>query len=365
MQDNSNRLHEILGLMLQSEASDLHLSARSVPVVRRDGRLEKLSYDLLTDKEVEELAYGIMHPQQRIVFDQQHSLDMAFALSESERFRVNVYRERGHVAIAIRRLDHYFHTFEDLHLPPQLAEFSKLRDGLVLITGPAGSGKTTTLATLIHQINCSRACHIVTIEDPIEYLHQNEKSLIHQREVNTDVHNFPDAVRSAMREDPDVILVGEMRDLETIRASITAAETGHLVFSTLHTGDAVGALERMVGVFPGSEQDAVRMELSMVLRAVVAQRLLPLKEGTGRIPAIEILQVIPAVAHLIRSGKPAQIYSAIETGTALGMRTMEQSLAELILKGQVRSEDARRLARDVRTLENRLKSLGVPVSGVN
>jgi twitching motility protein PilT len=254
-------------------------------------------------------------------------------------------------------LDDTFRSFEALHLPPQLKELTALRDGLVLVTGPTGSGKSTTLATMINAINTGRSGHILTIEDPIEYVHRHRKCLVHQRELYTDVPAFADAVRAALREDPDVILVGEMRDLATMRAAITAAETGHLVFSTLHTADAVGALDRMIGLFPGNEQDSIRQQLSMVLRAVVAQRLLARKDGQGRVPAVEILKVTPAVAHLIRTNKPSQIYSAIETGAALGMQTMEQALAALNVQGLIDEVFARQMARDGRSFEDRRQRL--------
>ncbi len=335
--------------------SDLHLSSGALPMLRRNGRLEPLSRTMISEMEMQEICRELLHSEQAITFKREHTVDLAISLESGERFRVNVFRELGRTAMAIRRLDERFRTFEELHLPMQLAELADLRDGLVLVTGPTGSGKTTTLATLIHQINCSRACHILTVEDPVEYIHQNELGLVHHRELYSDVRSFPEAIRSALREDPDVILVGEMRDLETMRAAITAAETGHLVYSTLHTGDAVGAIERMVGLFPGDEQQGIRQQLSMVLRSVVAQRLLPGVEGNGRIPAIEILHITQAVGHLIRSGKSSQIYSAIESGSGLGMQTLEQSLAELSAKNLIRPEDARRIARDPDTFDERFR----------
>jgi len=350
------RLEQFSGFLrecLRLGASDLHLSSGAYPMVRKNGRLESFSDTMISEIEMKEMCREILHEEQAITFSREHNVDLAMSLESGERFRINIFRELGRTAMAIRRLDDRFRTFEELHLPAQLAELADLRDGLVLVTGPTGSGKTTTLATLIHQINCTRACHILTVEDPVEYIHQNQQSLIHHRELYSDVRSFPEAVRAALREDPDVILVGEMRDLETMRAAITAAETGHLVYSTLHTGDAVGAIERMVGLFPGDEQQGIRQQLSMVLRAVVAQRLLPAVDGNGRIPAIEILYVTQAVGHLIRSGKSSQIYSAIESGSSLGMQTLEQSLAELAISNLIRPEDARRVARDPETFDQR------------
>lgn len=345
----------LLRQCVEYQASDLHLSANNPATFRIQGRLEVPHEKIYSGDFLEELAHGQMEDQQREIFSQDHTLDLATSIDTGERFRVNIYRERGQIAYAIRQLEQTFRKLEDLHLPVQLGDLSELRDGLILVTGPTGSGKTTTLSTIIHQINCSRSCHILTIEDPIEYIHLNVKSLVHQRQLYTDVPTFAQAVRSSLREDPDVILVGEMRDTETMRAAITAAETGHLVFSTLHTGDTVGAIDRMIGVFPADEQDSVRQQLSMVLRAVIAQRLLPARTGSHRLPAIEILRVTPAVANLIRVGKPQQIYSAIESGTSLGMQTMEQSLAALVGKRLVRPEDAKIFARDPQSFEDRLK----------
>jgi twitching motility protein PilT len=349
---------ELTGMLEQCvtlRASDLHLSAWSPPIVRVDGRLEPLAAEPLSDAAVHRIALTLMQESQQNVFQQHHTLDLALSLPGGVRFRINLFRERGHTALAIRRLDDRFRTLAELNLPPRLGELADLRDGLVLVTGPTGSGKSTTLATMIHQINSTRSCHILTVEDPIEYLHANLRSLVHQRELHRDVPTFADAVRSALREDPDVILVGEMRDTETMRAAITAAETGHLVYSTLHTGDAVGALDRMIGMFPAGEQDSIRAQISMVLRAVVAQRLLPALNGAGRVPAVEVLRVTPAVANLIRTGKSQQIYSAIETGTSIGMQTLEQSLASLVAGERAAPDAARMLVRDVRSFEGHLR----------
>ncbi len=355
MEVHSSLLDELLEKCRQVQASDLHLSADEMPFVRVHGRLQPLGSERLSAAAVEQLAYDMMLPRQRAVFDDHLTLDLAYAPQLHERYRINVYRERGRVAVAIRRLENRFREFSEWGLPPQLAQLAELRDGLILVTGPTGSGKTTTLATMIHQINQSRACHIVTIEDPVEYVHQNHRSLVHQRELHADVPSFAQAVRASLREDPDVILVGEMRDVETIQAAVTAAETGHLVFSTLHTGDAVGALDRIIGVFSGDEQQSIRQQLSMVLRAVIAQRLLPTVDGGGRVPVVEILQVTTAVAHLIRSGKPQQIYSTIEAGMSQGMQTMEQALVDLVRSGKVDVADAKLLARDPRLFEERMR----------
>ncbi|MDP2683011.1 MAG: PilT/PilU family type 4a pilus ATPase [Deltaproteobacteria bacterium] len=343
-------LEKLLKQCIEKEASDLHLSAESLPILRIHGRLTMLQGNILSSDALEEMARAIMNERQLKVFEEEQSLDMAFSLNGGERFRVNVFRERGKAAMAIRKMEATIRTVRELGLPLQLEELAELKDGLVLVTGSTGSGKTTTLAAMIHQINMTRTCHILAIEDPVEYIHTNQKSLIHQRELYSDVPSFARAIRSALREDPDVILVGEMRDLETMRAAITAAETGHLVFSTLHTGDAVGALNRIVGAFPSDEQEMIRQQLAMVLRAVVAQMLLTGNRRAERVPAIEVLRVTQAVAHLIRTGKAQQLYTVMETGKAHGMQTLEQSLGRLVKDGLITLEDAKTAARDVNAL---------------
>ena len=355
--ESQTEFETFLRQCVELQASDLHLSANNPATFRIQGRLQSPQPQVYSAEFLRQLASVIMDDHQRDLFAREHTIDLAVSIPSGERFRVNIYQERGHVALAIRQLEQTFKKLVDLYLPSQLGNLAELRDGLVLVTGPTGSGKTTTLSTLIHQINCTRSCHILTIEDPIEYIHPNVKSLVHQRELYADVPTFAQAVRASLREDPDVILVGEMRDTETMRAAITAAETGHLVFSTLHTGDTVGAIDRMIGVFPADEQESLRQQLSMVLRAVIAQRLLPSRIGKERYPAIEILRVTPAVANLIRVGKPQQIYSSIEAGVGLGMQTMEQSLATLVSQRMVNPEDAKLFARDPQSFEDRLKLL--------
>ena len=339
------QLDKMLASCEQMEATDLHLTGGELAFVRCQGQLVPLGTEPISESDVLEMATSLMSPRQREHFESERSVDIAYSPPGSSRFRINVFRERGRVAIAIRRLEDGFRSLQGWNLPPQLNDLAQLRDGLVLVTGPTGSGKTTTLATLLNDINRHRSCHIVTIEDPVEYIHHNQRSLVHQRELHTDVMSFAEAVRSSLREDPDVILVGEMRDNETIQAAITAAETGHLVFSTLHTSDAVGAIDRMIGVFPSEQQRLVRQQVSMVLRAVIAQRLLPSRTRVGRVPAVECLQVTNAVSHLIRTGKPQQIYALMEAGSANGMQTFEQSLADLVIRGLVDEQVAARMAR--------------------
>jgi twitching motility protein PilT len=335
-------------------ASDLHLSAQCAPTYRINGELRPEDEAALGPNDIRHMAESLLNDAQRTALEAQRNLDLSHALPEGERFRLNLYHERGSLAVAARWLENRFHSLESLHLPPVLHRFTELKDGLVLVSGVTGSGKSTTLASLLNEINSNRSCHILTVEDPIEFVHVNRRAMVHQRELHTDVPSFAEAVRAAMREDPDVILVGELRDVETMRAALMAAETGHLVFSTLHTGDAVGVLDRFVGVFPGEEQDAIRQQLSMVLRAVVTQHLLPAKTG-GRLPVLEILIITPAVANLIRNYRPQQIYSAMESGRTLGMRTLDFALAERVREKLLDGQVARRFARNPAAFDEMIK----------
>ena len=352
------QLDALLDLCVERRASDVHLTGGVVPYFRIDNALLPIGTQPLTPHDVELMAESLMTDLQQRVFAEKHSLDLAFFTPGKTRFRVNIYRQRGSVAMALRRLDDEFKTLTQLNLPPQLAELGDFPYGLVLVTGPTGSGKSTTLATIIHQINLTRNCHVITIEDPIEYVHKNNKSLVHQRELFCDVPTFASALRAALREDPDVILVGEMRDFETIQAAIIAAETGHLVFSTLHTGDCVGSISRMVSVFPSDEQIAVREQLSRTLRAVVSQRLIRKIDGKGRVPAIEIMRVNPAIANLIRLGDQRQIYSVMQTGSDEGMLILDQALAFLTAAGLISKEEALNWSRDQSVFETRLRMAG-------
>lgn len=347
------KLKALLEKCIESGASDLHLSPEIQPYLRIHGELCKAGEDIISATETDKMINSMLNPLQREVLERSQAVDIAFSLKKDHRFRAHIYKERRGLSMATRKLESQFRSFVELGLPQEVGGLADLRDGLVLVTGPTGSGKTTTLATLINRINMKRSCHILTIEDPIEYVHRNEKSLVHQRELYSDVGTFPEAVRSSLREDPDVVLIGEMRDLETMRTAVTVAETGHLVFSTLHCGNAVGALDRLIGAFPASEQQSLCQQLSMVLRAVVAQRLLPTADGKGRIPAVEILNVTKAVANLIRNYKTEQLYSAMESGGPEGMMTLEQSLADLVTASKVKMEDARKVTENVRIFEQR------------
>lgn len=333
------QLEALLGRCVELGASDLHLTAGEPAQVRCQGALTSLGEEVLTPSETALLASAACDDAQRAAFAEQGSIDLALSDAEGGRFRVNAFRERGQVALAIRRLDDRIKSLSELHLPPQLTELCDLEEGLILFVGPTGSGKSTSLATLIDGINRSRAVHILTLEDPIEYLHRSRRSLVRQRQFRSDFTSFASALRAALREDPDVILVGEMRDRETLRAALTAAETGHLVFSTLHAASAVSASERFVGAFADHERDSVRNQLSYVLRAVVAQRLLRSTKGQ-RVPAVEVLRVTSAVANLIRTGRPSQVASALESGSRQGMQTFAESLASLVRRGLISEEAA-------------------------
>ena len=350
------RLLEAVAAAVAVGASDLHVSSFNPPMMRLDGTLSPVKDAAVwTPDELNALIEEFLPPQRLEDFRHRRSADHAFSTEPGCRFRLNAYHERGWPALAIRRLENRPHTFDELGLPKQLAELATLRDGLVLFTGPTGSGKSTSLAALIDAINKQRACHILTIEDPIEYTHANQRSLVHQRELGSDVGSFADALRDALREDPDVILVGEMRDLPTIRAALTAAETGHLVFSTLHCSDTVGAIDRITAMYPAEEQASVLRQISHCLKGVVAQRLLPKAKG-GRAASVEILRFTPAVANLVRTGQLAQIYTVLETGAQQGQLPFDQNLAELVAAGTVNEADARPLATS-RLFEERLVHL--------
>lgn len=336
-------------------ASDIHLAGEVNPYFRVDGIIAP-SFDIsLPPGKVHEIALALMSPGQKDVFDSTNTLDFSYTNRTGIRFRMNVYRERGRTVMAIRRLDDSFQTLEELCLPASFANLANYRDGLVLVTGPTGSGKSTSLAGLLHCINATRQCHIMTVEDPVEHLHHNLCSLVSQRELHTDVPTFADAVRAALREDPDVILVGELRDLETVRAAITAAETGHMVYSTLHTNDCIGTIDRVISVFPGSEQNYIREQMSRVLRAVVSQRLIPHVSGNGRVPAVEIMVVNNAIANLIRTGDLNQVQTVMQTSASEGNYVMEQSLAELVVADKISMETAMEWARDPNILQTRLQ----------
>ena len=325
----------LLQTAVEQKASDLHFSVSLPPVLRLHGELIPLEGAPLNQADTDNLAKQIMDEKQGREFLEKGEIDLAYSVSGLARFRVNIYRQRGSVAIAMRVINTEIPTLDDLSLPDVVERFVGYHKGLLLVTGPTGSGKSTTQASLIDLINQQRNCHIITLEDPIEYLHQNKNCMINQREIGQDSEKFHLALRAALRQDPDVILVGEMRDLETISTAITAAETGHLVMATLHTVDAVQTIDRVIDVFPPHQQQQVRIQLANTLIGVIAQRLLRRKDGRGRVPAVEILVSNPAVRNLIREGKIHQIYSVIQTGGRQGMQLMDSYLEELYRRGWI------------------------------
>ena len=326
---------EILREVLNRDASDLHLAVGVPPVVRIDGHLQSLDYPILTPNEARELIYSILSQDQRQKLETDWEVDFSYSLYGQARFRVNAYFQRGTLGAAFRLVPVAIKTVEELGLPSVIHSFCHKPRGFVLVTGPTGSGKSTTLASIIDEINEKRADHIVTIEDPIEFLHQHKRCVVNQREVGTDTKAFPTALRSALRQDPDIILIGEMRDLETIQIALTAAETGHLVFATLHTQDCPQTIDRMIDVFPPHQQEQIRVQIAATLEGIVTQQLLPKACGQGRIAACEVLTTTPAARNLIREGKTYQLYTVMQTGAQNGMQTMNSSLADLVRRGQI------------------------------
>lgn len=326
-------IKELLEFTVQSEASDLHISAGSFPMVRVHGQMKRLNVPRVTPDEVEQLVFSTMNEPQRVLFKEKLEIDFSTKLENGIRFRVNAFHQINGMGVAFRVIPELIKNFDELNLPEILSKLAMKENGLVLLTGPTGSGKSTTLATMLDYINDHKHCHIITIEDPIEFVHQSKNSLINQRELGHDTWSFTNALRSALREDPDVILVGEMRDLETVSLALTAAETGHLVLATLHTSSATKSIDRIIDMFPKEQQAQVRSMLSESLQAVVAQKLLPLKDGTGRVPALEILIANSAVRNLIREEKTYQIPSIIQSGSKEGMQTIDQSLYNHIMNG--------------------------------
>lgn len=331
---------ELLKFGVQSGASDLHLSAGLPPMMRVHGDVKQLNFPPLEHKDVHAMVYDIMNDHQRKFYESELECDFSYEIPNVSRFRVNAFNQSRGAAAVFRTIPMEILTLEQLQCPSIFAEIADKPRGIVLVTGPTGSGKSTTLAAMIDYINKSRQYHILTVEDPIEFVHKSNKSLINQREVGLQTKSFANALRSALREDPDVILVGEMRDLETIRLAMTAAETGHLVFGTLHTSSAAKTIDRIVDVFPAEEKDMVRAMLSESLQAVISQTLLKLKDGSGRIAAHEIMIGTPAIRNLIRENKVAQMYSAIQTGQQYGMQTLDQCLVGLMRKGLISKEAA-------------------------
>lgn len=349
------RIEILLEEVIKKKASDLHLQVGLQPMLRVDGALLPVNgTEPLTEETIELLIFAILDEDQKQILLKDKEFDFSFAFGDLGRFRVNAFHERGNLAAALRLIPNEILSIEQLGLPPIVNKFADYPRGLVLVTGPTGSGKSTSLAALVHKINHERSAHIVTIEDPIEFTHKSVKSVIVQREVHYDTYSFSAALRSSLRQDPDVVLIGEMRDLETISSAITIAETGHLVFATLHTNSAAQSIDRMIDVFPPHQQPQIRSQLANILMAICSQRLVP-SIGGGRIAATEVLIATPAVRNIIREGKSHQLEAVIQTGAEFGMQSMDKTLVNLIHNGTITYEEARNYAVDIDELDRLMR----------
>ena len=354
----SFNLRALLEEMLEKEASDLHISSGERPKLRVDGDIVDSSVaEILTPKDTLQLAYSVLTENQKKRFETEDELDFSFGIQNLARFRGNCFKQRGCVSLVIRQIPFTVRTFDELGLPPIVAKLSERPRGLVLVTGPTGSGKSTTLAAIIDKINKERKGHIITVEDPIEFIHRHQSCLVNQREIGTDTKNFHTALKYALREDPDTVLIGEMRDLETIHAALTIAETGHLAFATLHTNSAAEAINRIIDVFPSHQQSQVRAQLSFVLEGIVTQTLVQKKGGKGRAMAAEILVVTPAIRAMIRDDKIHQIYSSMQSGKKHGMQTLNDALYQLYVTREVARDECLRVSSDPNEF---LRSIGEP-----
>jgi twitching motility protein PilT len=352
-------LRALLDEMIKRGASDLHLTVGERPRLRIDGQLIEATVEtILKPKDTMSLAYSVLTEQQKKRFEQEDELDFSFSIENVSRFRANMYKQRGSIGCAIRMIPFEIKSFAELGVPPIVAKLAEKPRGLVLLTGPTGSGKSTTLATMVDKINRERAAHIMTIEDPIEFVHFHKKCIVNQREVGSDTKSFPTALKYVLRQDPDVILIGEMRDLETIQAALTIAETGHLAFATLHTNSAAESINRVIDVFPGHQQEQVRAQLAFVLEGVVTQTLLPKASGQGRVCACEVLVATPAIRALIREEKVHQIYSAMQAGKKFGMQTLNDALYQLYVQREVTLEECLRVTSDQTELK---RMVGAPM----
>ena len=351
-------MHDLLTILVDRGASDLHITTGTHPQLRVHGKLISLTqFEQLLPQDTQRLAYSVLNDRQKQKFEEENELDLSFGIQGLARFRCNIYRQRGAVACAIRMIPSKIKGFAELGLPPIVEQLSDRPKGLILVTGPTGSGKSTTLAAMVDKINSERSEHIVTIEDPIEFVHQHKKCMVNQREIFSDSHSFKNALKYILRQDPDVVLVGEMRDLETIAAALTVAETGHLTLGTLHTNSCAQTMNRIIDVFPTNQQDQVRAQLALVLEGVLCQQLIPTSDGRGRAMAMEIMVATPAVRNLIREEKIHQLYSAMQAGQKFGMQTMNQSLLNLIQRGRISRDDALNRTTDPQELLHLLAGL--------
>lgn len=346
-------LDELLHEVVKRDGSDLHLKANNPPLMRVRGDLARTEFPTIPESELTQMLYGILNDERKQKLEEHKELDLSYRVPGLSRFRVNMYWQRGKIGAVFRVIPFKIRTIEELGLPPVTKKLSLLPRGLVLVTGPTGSGKSTSLAAMINHINLNSRTHIMTIEDPIEYVHEDKVAMINQRELGTDTHAFSDALKHVMRQNPDVILVGEMRDLETIQLAITAAETGHLVFSTLHTVDAAQTIDRIVDVFPPAQQAQIRTQLSVTLQAVISQTLLPLRSGAGRVAAFEVMTCTPSIRTMIRDGKTHQVYHDIQMGGEDGMQTLDGHLLFLLRKGLIDYEHAVAKSSNVSEFESR------------
>ena len=347
-------IQEVLLVGKQNKASDIHITVGVPPKMRVHGDLVNMNYPVLTRTDADTLIKATMKERQLEILEEKGEVDFSFSLPEVGRFRVNVFRQRGALSAALRLVNTIIPKPEDLGVPPSVVNLYKKKRGLVLVTGPTGSGKSTTLASLINLVNENIPAHVITLEDPIEYLHTHKMSTVNQREIGMDTLSYNNALRAALREDPDVILIGEMRDLETISIAITAAETGHLVFSTLHTIGAAATIDRVIDVFPPHQQQQIRVQLAMVLEAVISQQLMPTADGHGRVAAFEVLHSTPAIKNLIRENKTFQIATTMQTSKKLGMQTMDDSIFYLYAQGIISRDTALNYAQDQQSLEKKL-----------
>jgi twitching motility protein PilT len=350
-------MRELLEEMVAKGASDLHITAGLPPQYRIDGNMVPTQFATLNGDDTRRLAYSILNDEQKKRFENDHELDFSFGVQGVSRFRANVFQQRGVTAMALRQIPYQLHTFEQLGLPPICRTLINKNQGLVLVTGPTGSGKSTTLATMVDTINIARRGHIITIEDPIEFVHQHKGCIVNQREINTDTKSFPDALKYVLRQDPDVILIGEMRDRETIAAALTIAETGHLALATLHTNSTFETINRIVDVFPNGQQNQIRSQLSFCLSGVLTQQLIPRAKGAGRVLAMEIMVCTPAIKALVRDDKVHQIYGLMQAGQKHGMQTMNQSLHQAVVNKWISREEAIARSGDVNELMQMLGEL--------
>ena len=334
------KIDELLRTLVAQQGSDLHLKSGEPPIYRINGQLVRTSLPVLTPEETKSLMYEILNDERRERYEKTHQLDMSYSIPGVSRFRVNVFRQKNSIGAVLRVIPLQIKSIDELGLPTSMKKVCLLPRGLILVTGPTGSGKSTSLAAMIDLINDNKSCHIITIEDPIEFLHRDKRACVNQREVGIDTHSFANALKHVMRQNPDIIMVGEMRDLETLSLAITAAETGHLVMATLHTADASQTVDRIIDVFPPGQQQQVRLQLSTTLQAVFSQTLLPRNDGQGRIVAYEVLICTPAIRSIVREGKTHQLYSNIQSGAKYGMITLDANLKDQYLKGLVNLEDA-------------------------